>query len=185
MWTTSFRPFLIHHLRVCIFLSCTLCRWDVTSEQIVPRDSTKLGIFYQKCQLISGVVYAIGITLKISRGKDSTAEKCQGTPARLPSILDKVMVAFLRLLETTALLVPIIVVAIQLHNPCALPFLGSLSPYCVNSAWIPPPRLVHVVMLLTDFWMWLHFVYDGSFYIFYAFMTSIVIMLDYLEHFEK
>ncbi|OXA47654.1 hypothetical protein Fcan01_17563 [Folsomia candida] len=78
MWTTSFRPFFIHHLRVCIFLSCTLCRWDATSEQIIPRDSTKLGILYQKSQLISGVVYAVGITLKISRGKDSIAEKCQG-----------------------------------------------------------------------------------------------------------
>ncbi|XP_035711826.1 uncharacterized protein LOC118437130 [Folsomia candida] len=100
-------------------------------------------------------------------------------------MLDKVMVAFLQLLETTAVLVPIVVIAIRLHNPCALPFLGSLSPFCSNSVWTPPPRPVHVLLLLTDFWFWLHLVYDGTIYVFYAFMTSIVVMLDYLEHFQK
>ncbi|OXA42525.1 hypothetical protein Fcan01_22913 [Folsomia candida] len=230
MWTTSFQLFLLHHLRVCVFLKCTLCRWDAASEQIIPAKATLEEILYQKTQLVSGVGYAIGIILKLSVGKDSIAEKCQGVlfllclvicilsrwywprkgqlsepcrmlnscfkyekvvvkehgkPAHQPATRDKVMVAFLRLLEMTAFLFPLLVVAIQLHNPCALPFLGSWSPYCVDGDWIPPPLLVHALMLLADFWVWLHFVYDGSFYFVYAYMTSMVAMLDYLEHFEK
>ncbi|OXA63516.1 hypothetical protein Fcan01_00133 [Folsomia candida] len=230
MWLTSFRPFLLQHLRLCGFLRCTDAQWDATCGQIVPRKTTRFGTLYHKFQLVSGFIYAVGIILKISRGKDSVAEKCQGvvfltilvvtilarwywpregqlnepcrmlnacfrfekflitgygTPVRQPSILDKVMIAFLRLLAPTAFLVPFAVIAIQLHNPCALPFIGSWSPYCVNSVWSPPPRLVHCLMLATDWWIWAHFEYDGALYVFYAFMVSIVCMLDYLEHFEK
>lgn len=78
MWTTSFQPFLIHHLRVCIFLKCTLCRWDSSSGEIVAQSSTSLRILYQKSQLISGLIYVFGISLKITRGNNSIAEKCQG-----------------------------------------------------------------------------------------------------------
>ncbi|OXA48160.1 hypothetical protein Fcan01_16887 [Folsomia candida] len=228
MLTTSYKSLLIHHLKICKLLQCTWARWDANLGQIVPRNGSKLGLLYQKFQLMAGLLYSMGITLKISKGKDSIAEKAQGLvflmlffitllarwywprlgvlnepcrmlnaclrfekvlikehPGRHPSLLDKLMVAFLQLLETTAILIPTIVIAIQLHNPCALPFLGSLSHYCSKGIWTAPPDWVHVFMLTTDFWIWLHFIYDGSFYIIYAFMVGIVCMVDYLEYFEK
>lgn len=105
--------------------------------------------------------------------------------SRQPGARDRCMLAFMNLLETTVVLIPLIVVAIQLHNPCALPFLGSISPYCDKWVWNPPPWWVHVLMMSAEFWIWLHYVYEGSFYIIYAFMVAIVCMLDYLEYFEK
>lgn len=78
MWLTSFRPFLLQHLRLCGFLRCTDAQWDATCGQIVPRKTTRFGTLYHKFQLVSGFIYAVGIILKISRGKDSVAEKCQG-----------------------------------------------------------------------------------------------------------
>ncbi|OXA38858.1 hypothetical protein Fcan01_26466 [Folsomia candida] len=211
----------LENLKILIAQVKALKNRDLYRKAVISR-------LFRKIQLMAGLLYTVGITLKISLGQDTVAEKSQGlvflmlflitvlarwywpvrgmlsepcrmlnacfkfekmlireNPSRQPGTRDRCMLAFLNLLETTAVLIPLIVVAIQLHNPCALPFLGSMSPYCDKGVWIPPPCWVHVLMIGADFWIWLHHAYDGSFYIIYAFMVAIVCMLDYLEYFEK
>ncbi|OXA53416.1 hypothetical protein Fcan01_11187 [Folsomia candida] len=108
-----------------------------------------------------------------------------GSVPRMPTTLDKYMVVVLQFFETSNFLTPLIIIAIQLQNPCAVPFIGSMSHYCVNALWSPPLILVRAAMLLTDYWIWLHISYDGIFFMTYAFTVSMVTLIDYLAHFKK
>ncbi|OXA54724.1 hypothetical protein Fcan01_11035 [Folsomia candida] len=103
-------------------------------------------------------------------------------PLPPPSLEDKILVVFLKLLETSVVVVPLMVIAIQLHNPCAVPFFGSMSPFCQDGVWTAPPLHIWVSMLCVEYWLWLHIVYDGTFFVFYTFFVAVVCMLDYLKH---
>ncbi|XP_035715153.1 uncharacterized protein LOC118438676 [Folsomia candida] len=89
---------------------------------------------------------------------------------------------FLKLFAVTSVIIPLMVVVLQLHNPCAVPFFGSMSPFCKGNTWTPPPTWVWLLMLSTEYWLWLHIAYDGTFYMFYTFFPAIVCMLDYLQY---
>ncbi|OXA46128.1 hypothetical protein Fcan01_19255 [Folsomia candida] len=65
----------------------------------------------------------------------------------------------------------------QLHSPCAVPFFGSMSPYCEKNVWTPPCSYIRMGMFAVEYWIWLHIAYDGTFFMFYTFFVAIVCIL--------
>ncbi|OXA46129.1 hypothetical protein Fcan01_19254 [Folsomia candida] len=106
-------------------------------------------------------------------------------PLPTPSMEDKILALFLKLLAITSVVIPLMVIVMQLHSPCAVPFFGSMSPYCEKNVWTPPCPSVRVGMFAVEYWIWLHIAYEGTFFMFYTFFVAIVCMLDYLKYVER
>lgn len=77
MWLKSFKSPLVHHLKICKFLRCTIFEWDPASEQLVVA-KRKYYIHFRKFLLFTHVLYVVAISLKLILGKDPIAAKCQG-----------------------------------------------------------------------------------------------------------
>ncbi|OXA48879.1 hypothetical protein Fcan01_16461 [Folsomia candida] len=224
MWLKSFKSPLVHHLKICKFLRCTIFEWDPASEQLVVA-KRKYYIHFRKFLLFTHVLYVVAISLKLILGKDPIAAKCQGivflvmlfgclatrwnfsvisdpcqsmnyfitweksirkNGAMIPvSIPEKITTLFLNTFEVSLLLLHVLIVVIQLNYPCAVPFFGSLSPYCQNGVWTAPCWPVRVFMLAGEVWLWLQIGYDGTFYAFYVFYAAVVCMLGYVRIVER
>lgn len=101
------------------------------------------------------------------------------------STLDKLIVICLSVCELSLLIGPFLVILLELHSPCAPPFIGSLSPYCSARVWTEPPILVRSTWMLAEVWFWQQTTYDGTLYIMYALIVPIGGMLDYLQYFQR
>ncbi|OXA47361.1 hypothetical protein Fcan01_17728 [Folsomia candida] len=114
------------------------------------------------------------------RFKNSSSRKTEGA-----STLDKLIVICLSVCELSLLIGPFLVILLELHSPCAPPFIGSLSPYCSARVWTEPPILVRSTWMLAEVWFWQQTTYDGTLYIMYALIVPIGGMLDYLQYFQR
>lgn len=101
------------------------------------------------------------------------------------SFEDKALTFYLYCLQSTIPLFPVMNLILLSNNPCSLPFLGSLTPFCVNGVWSNPPAQVWTVMLTFETWMGYQIFYSGTLWILYIFFVGTVCLLDYLHYVHK
>lgn len=81
VWTPSFKPYLLHHLKICTLLRCSFVEWDYKSGQLtLPKNCSKWRVFSQALQILCSLVYGVVIIMQLAFGENTILEKLQGIP---------------------------------------------------------------------------------------------------------